>query len=330
MDISCIEVTKAIPGVTGVEFGRCTTLDEVLAAMAADSGPTCCPAPTVAVPAEAFANPQRPTQADVDAWAAANGPWPAGTLLTYAGNGGSATDPEYVWEIDPAGAAISIESPIPLYDKLDYHPVLPIADVPGLEAAQPLLNSANVFETEDTNEITLTFGEDGRLRAKRRLYASHMRFNGLSAGIPPSSWLTVPFNSMVFNHGGAAALGSTAHFTAPFDCVVEVQGLVFFSNEAWLTGAGAGQAAGTNAAVAGLWKNGALHEQFGIDYNFKGGIADPVPAATANEYKVASGGLLVECAAGDTLLIRAANGKTNGTNHTFFYAYGSFHIVGAI
>ncbi len=154
--------------------------------------------------------------------------------------------------------------------------------------------------------------------------AAHMTFAGSLGPIPPNTFVLVPFNTMVHNVGGAGVIGAGAGWTAPYACIVHVDVQTFWGYEAWLQAGSPGVGAGTVAASNGVFKNGVFVAQPGVDYSIKGGMAI---AGSANEFKVPTGGIDVQCLAGDVLTIRAANGQSSGNSHTVLSAYASFHIV---
>jgi hypothetical protein len=150
-----------------------------------------------------------------------------------------------------------------------------------------------------------------------------MTFAGSLGPIPANASLLVPFTTLVHNVGGAGMVGAAAGFVAPYDCIVHVAVQTFWGFEAWLQG-GVPGSSGAVAASNLVYKNGVVYAQPGVDYSIKGGS---VLGSNNLEYKVPSGGIDVQCLAGDKLTIRAANGQSAGNSHTVVSAYASFHVV---
>ena len=216
------------------------------------------------------------------------------------------------------GQQVDVGSVATNLQKQATHPALPIAAVAAAPGALPLANTG-LFETADTNEITLEFGTDGKLRAKRRLFAARLQYTGANIAVAPNTQVVVPFNAILHNYGNAGSL-ATFGFTAPFDCLVHVDAYTFWAFEAW-------SSSGAVAAVTIVAKNGAAVGQIGADYSIKGGT---LISGSGSEFKFAQGGVDIPCAAGDVLTIKAANGQSSGATHNVFQADASFHVVGAI
>lgn len=217
------------------------------------------------------------------------------------------------------GQTVDVGPVAPPWQKQASHPAVPIAAVAEAAGPLPLGNAAQLFETADTNEFILEFGQDGKLRVQRRLYATRLLFTGTLGPIAPNVQTTVPFNTLLHNYGNAGSL-ATFGFTAPFPCLVHVAAYTFWAYEAW-------SLSGAVAAVTIVAKNGVNFAQVGADYAIKGGT---LISGSGNEVKFAQGAVDVPCAAGDLLTIKAGNGQSSGAAHNVFQAEASFHVVGAI
>jgi len=171
------------------------------------------------------------------------------------------------------------------------------------------------------HEFDIGVIEANKIRLKT--VAAHMTFAGSLGPIVANGSLLVPFNTLVHNVGGAGVIGAAAGFTAPYDCIVHVAVQTFWGFEAWLQ-AGVPGASGAVAAINLVYKNGVVYAQSGVDYSIKGGS---VIGTNNLEFKVPTGGIDVQCLAGDKLTIRAANGQSSGNAHTVISAYASFHVV---
>ena len=72
--------------------------------------PDCCPEPPVEIPPAAFADPASPTDAEINAWIAANGTGVVDQLYYIVG-GGTADNPDFVYSDDGDGTGTNLESP---------------------------------------------------------------------------------------------------------------------------------------------------------------------------------------------------------------------------